>query len=348
MFVSLSHHGHERSCVGNVGTGFSSASQHCKHFGLSGGVFAVRNQAFECLSNNNLPKLAHPQNFRVRKLKTIHRAHHWNSKSASKLTVTTADIEVFFRLLEDSVVAAFLERDTCRRYADKYLVAMVFTYFIRANYSWRQYTRYNFFVGLYLAHDMEEDEEEYKFEVLPWLYGDGWRRRYPVLLRHRDALWRQIGYRAVVSRKCCDEVMSIRPHHPVWQRTRPDHHSGAFREYQNPDIVLGPFGPHRLPPVCRLCVPEEEVVSDDSGVAYLSDLSPPGAPVSEPGGAEGADGGYPGQMELSDSLLSPAVAEEAGGHPSPPAGADTFPSASVEERDSRGAALPLSGATVVG
>ena len=53
---------------------------------------------------------------------------------------------------------------------------------------------------------MEEDEEEFKFEVLPWLYGDGWRRRYPVLLRHRDALWRQIGYRAVVSRKCCDEV----------------------------------------------------------------------------------------------------------------------------------------------
>ena len=46
------------------------------------------------------------------------------------------------------MVAAFLERDSCRRYADKYLVAMVFTYFIRANYSWRQYTRYNFFVGL--------------------------------------------------------------------------------------------------------------------------------------------------------------------------------------------------------
>ena len=99
MFVSLPQPGHGRPSI----TGFLSASQHCKHFGLPGGAGPLRGSATSHPTKETFPKLCHPQNFRVRKLKTVHRAHHWNSKSVSKLTVTTGDIEVFFRLLGKSL-----------------------------------------------------------------------------------------------------------------------------------------------------------------------------------------------------------------------------------------------------
>ncbi|XP_037073427.1 speedy protein 1-B-like [Pollicipes pollicipes] len=291
MFVSLP--GVERNGTSVVAAGH--------HFRKLAPVTFSRSPLTYCAIKPVHSKQCNQLYHRARKNKAFHRTHQWNSRHHTKLSVSTADIDAFFRLLDDSVIQAFLDRDQCRKYADKYLLAMVFTYFIRANYSWKQYNRYNFFVGLYLAHDMEEDEEEFKFEILPWLYGDGWRRRYPVLLRHRDLLWGQIGYRAVVSRKCCDEVMSIRPHHPVWLRVRPEHHSGALRDYTTAYTRLGPYGPHRAPPICRLCAGADELASDDSGVAY-----PPDSPAGESGADE--DAASPG-MELSDSLLTPASGE---------------------------------------
>jgi hypothetical protein len=108
---------------------------------------------------------------------------------------------------------------------------MVFTYFKRAKFSLAEYTLEHFFLALYLASDIEEDVDEYKYEIFPWALGNNWRSCFSGFLRKRDALLRRIGYRAIVSRKCCEEVMSFKAEHNAWKRERAQDHGGATRAY---------------------------------------------------------------------------------------------------------------------
>ncbi|XP_076023876.1 speedy protein A [Genypterus blacodes] len=178
---------------------------------------------------------------------------HAKHSPVPMLVIQQKEMKAYLRMFDDEVIKDFLCMDCCCKMTDKYLLAMTFVYFKRACFTVTEYNRRNFFIGLYLANTMEEDEEEVKYEIFPWALGRTWRRHFPHFLKQRDKLWARIQYRAAVSRRCCEEVMAIVPSHFVWQRQRAEHHGGAQRQYGDQDRPPAPRGPWASPKPCALC-----------------------------------------------------------------------------------------------
>ncbi|XP_072266577.1 speedy protein A [Pyxicephalus adspersus] len=168
------------------------------------------------------------------------------------LIIQRQEMMAFFRIFDDDLIQDFLWMDCCCKIADKYLLAMTFVYFKRAGFSMNEYTRANFFIALYLANTVEEDDEEVKYEIFPWALGKNWPSIFPDFLKSRDELWSRIQHRATVSRRCCEEVMAIAPTQYIWQRERSEQHGGAMRKY-NPVESYLPCGPSASPPDCIVC-----------------------------------------------------------------------------------------------
>uniref|UniRef100_A0A2K5EXP7 Speedy/RINGO cell cycle regulator family member E4 n=1 Tax=Aotus nancymaae TaxID=37293 RepID=A0A2K5EXP7_AOTNA len=127
--------------------------------------------------------------------------------------------EVFNRLLEDPVIRKFLAWDKDLRVSDKYLLSMVIAYFSRAGlFSW-QYRRIHFFLALYLASDMEEDNQAPKQDILSFLYGKDHSQR-PLFHKLRYQLLCSMRWRTWVSPEEMEEIQAYDPEHWVWARDR--------------------------------------------------------------------------------------------------------------------------------
>ncbi|XP_069809344.1 speedy protein 1-B-like [Dendropsophus ebraccatus] len=169
----------------------------------------------------------------------------------------------FFTLLDDDYIQRFLASDSCYRISDKYLLAMVLTYFRRANLRTEEYSQY-FFSALFLANQFEEDGEIH-LDIFPWALEQMHDVTEDDVKNLRNQLLLQMGFKAWVDRTTCDLVMAQDPEHWAWKRERKEHHSWAirwFRRDEEDDIMAGPLDiplPCSLCNIIRLCMEEENI-----------------------------------------------------------------------------------------
>ena len=173
-------------------------------------------------------------------------------ETSSLMMVKKHELTVFLNLLSSNPeVEAFLKRDRCFVAIDNYILATAFVFFKRANLTLEEYTVRNLWLALYLAHDAEEDEEPRKWEMLPWALGADWQYGLKSWEADKQAFWRRIKYRVLVSKEQCKQVMSLAPNHQAWGRCRAADHGGAKRMKKDEQYM--PSGPHQPTPVCRSC-----------------------------------------------------------------------------------------------
>ncbi|XP_021012477.1 speedy protein E4-like [Mus caroli] len=131
------------------------------------------------------------------------------------------DLEAFYRLLEDPVVQNFLAADIFFRVSDKYLLSMVVEYFGRVGLPGHLYNRIYFFLALYIACDMEEDDPISKRSIFQFLLGrDTWQGLYKDFLKLQKDFILAMDYQAWVTPDQCAEIQNQNPQHWVWSRVR--------------------------------------------------------------------------------------------------------------------------------
>merc|ERR1719153_796702 len=177
-------------------------------------------------------------------------------ESSGLMTVKRHELNVFLSLLNNQEVEAFMQRDRCFVAIDNYILATAFVYFKRANLVLEEYTVRNLWLALYLAHDAEEDEEPRKWEMLPWALGADWQHHLKSWEVEKQAFWRRINYRVLVSKEQCKQVMALAASHEAWSRCRTLDHGGARRMRKESFV---PSGPQLPTPNCSQCLAAESV-----------------------------------------------------------------------------------------
>uniref|UniRef100_A0A6I8SW11 Uncharacterized protein n=1 Tax=Xenopus tropicalis TaxID=8364 RepID=A0A6I8SW11_XENTR len=169
---------------------------------------------------------------------TKHRMGKKMTETKHKLIISNFDgmlDEAYFQLLSDKKIMSFLQKDRFYKIADKYLLAIVLIYFKRGGIKIEEFNRQNFFLSLYLAHDIEEHTDIPKITMLAWVLGKNLKEKCRNFLRKWDRFLQQIIYRAVVSKSECDELMGQHnPSHWAWLKDRSEDPESAIGSHEIP------------------------------------------------------------------------------------------------------------------
>lgn len=94
--------------------------------------------------------------------------------------------------------------------ADNYLIAVALIYMLRAKYSIEQYSYFNLMVALYLAHEVEEENFEYRNDFVWAAFGTNSLNTENVRLfaKRKEKLWRDMGYNVIVKREEAESMMN--------------------------------------------------------------------------------------------------------------------------------------------
>ncbi|VTJ60042.1 Hypothetical predicted protein [Marmota monax] len=103
----------------------------------------------------------------------------------------------------------------------QYLLSMVVEYFGRVGLPGHLYNRVHFFLALYIASDMEEDNPTPKRSIFQFLLGEEhWPDFYKEFLKLKVEFFHAMGHQAWVTPELCEEIQAQNPHHWVWSRVR--------------------------------------------------------------------------------------------------------------------------------
>ncbi|XP_023333360.1 speedy protein 1-A [Eurytemora carolleeae] len=169
------------------------------------------------------------------------------------LRFRTEELETFNNLVGSERIGLFLRMDECFMQADRVLLVLVLIYFKRGNLSLEEYTEYNFWTALYIAHDIEEEVTFFKYEILPWALGENWDNEKTSFFDNKLNLFKRMNYRASVSEPTIFAVLHMLKNPQIGLRVRRDDHVGNWKREEDAHEFADPRGPYRTPEPCLRC-----------------------------------------------------------------------------------------------
>eukprot|EP00088_Acartia_fossae_P005004 TRINITY_DN12187_c0_g1_i4.p1 TRINITY_DN12187_c0_g1~~TRINITY_DN12187_c0_g1_i4.p1 ORF type:complete len:251 (+),score=27.46 TRINITY_DN12187_c0_g1_i4:33-785(+) len=152
---------------------------------------------------------------------------HGDSRTDVPFVLSQEDIIAFESVLASPNVAEFLRKDTCFMKADRYLLCVVLIYCKRSRL---EFTERNFWLLLYIAHEIFEEKSELRRNLLPWALGDQFLKASVQFFEDKTNLVVRLRWKLNVSSAQMEQVLDVVKCEALQHRVRRVDHGGCWKE----------------------------------------------------------------------------------------------------------------------